>query len=430
MIHKKYIFFFLLTVSFIPLTWAQNDTVVLREIPVVDQRLRPSPGVDSYDLNLKELVIPGRELSRILSDQTPIFIKDYGPGQIATSGVRGTSAQHTDVLWNGIGINSPGLGQTNFSILPVTGFGSGQIIIGNGSVFNSSGGFGGSLLLQTPSNLSYSISGWLSASGGSFGTFRGEGEVQWKGFRIYGQEYSSDNDYSFLNYTLEGVPEQKLQNASFRGRNWMVDGGIDLGAGKLNIHAWYQDQNQDLPAPISAFLDNDRIEKMRQTSVRSSLEYLLPVSYGGWIFRMAGMKNSTHYSTNVIDSKTDFNTTLSQVVFRTRLFGFNLQAGGEIRQDRWQQESISQWTWNSYLNGVWKKNSVELSGMARAIGNNQYSGIQGSLGATVDLFEDFFLSIDLARNLRLPTLNDLYYPLGGNPDLQPEKGYSMEGGIG
>lgn len=34
-----------------------------------------------------------------------------------------------------------------------------------------------------------------------------------------------------------------------------------------------------------------------------------------------------------------------------------------------------------------------------------------------------------SRNYRFPTLNDLYFQPGGNPDLQPEHGFTYDGGV-
>src|SRR5690606_22370891 len=50
-------------------------------------------------------------LGEFLLTQTPIIVKNYGAGQLASVSFRGTSASHTAVLWNGININYPSLGQ-------------------------------------------------------------------------------------------------------------------------------------------------------------------------------------------------------------------------------------------------------------------------------------------------------------------------------
>ncbi|MDA3852751.1 MAG: TonB-dependent receptor, partial [Bacteroidales bacterium] len=42
---------------------------------------------------------------------------------------------------------------------------------------------------------------------------------------------------------------------------------------------------------------------------------------------------------------------------------------------------------------------------------------------------EFILKGNIARNYHLPTLNDLYWKPGGNPDLKPENGFSTEIGL-
>ena len=53
-----------------------------------------------------------------LINETAFYLKTYGNNQLSTISLRGTTASQTAVLWNGININSPTLGQTDFSLLP------------------------------------------------------------------------------------------------------------------------------------------------------------------------------------------------------------------------------------------------------------------------------------------------------------------------
>lgn len=91
-------------------------------------RLRVSRGVrplSSRTIRLKEAVVTGRHLADIgvtkmnldsvalrqnvtnslgdlLSQSTPVFIKSYGRGTMATASFRGTAPSHTQVTWNGM----------------------------------------------------------------------------------------------------------------------------------------------------------------------------------------------------------------------------------------------------------------------------------------------------------------------------------------
>ena len=61
----------------------------------------------------------GGTVAELLQARTPLYLKSYGPGQLASITLRGTSAQHTAVLWNGLNIMLPTLGQNDFALLPV-----------------------------------------------------------------------------------------------------------------------------------------------------------------------------------------------------------------------------------------------------------------------------------------------------------------------
>ena len=88
-------------------------------------------------------------ISDLLSFSSTLGIKNYGVGKLSTSSLRGMSAVHTAVLWNGININQPNLGQSDFSTLPMLGFE--QVFIqygGAGSLFGS-GAVAGTIMLQS-----------------------------------------------------------------------------------------------------------------------------------------------------------------------------------------------------------------------------------------------------------------------------------------
>ena len=68
-----------------------------------------------------------------------------GQGAMATVSFRGTSSNHTQVLWNGISINSPQLGSFDFSQVPVYFIDNVSLIHGSVTPFASSGALGGTI---------------------------------------------------------------------------------------------------------------------------------------------------------------------------------------------------------------------------------------------------------------------------------------------
>ena len=61
--------------------------------------------------------LSSQSLDEVL-EQSPVYLKNYGQGQLATLSIRGNGASQTQVFWNGFKINSPTLGQTDLSLLP------------------------------------------------------------------------------------------------------------------------------------------------------------------------------------------------------------------------------------------------------------------------------------------------------------------------
>jgi iron complex outermembrane receptor protein len=53
--------------------------------------------------------------------------------------------------------------------------------------------------------------------------------------------------------------------------------------------------------------------------------------------------------------------------------------------------------------------------------------LTGSAGLSYQLLKQLKLKANAAKVYRLPTLNDLYWSPGGNPNLKPEEGYTYEG---
>ena len=62
--------------------------------------------------------MPTTSSSTTLSVSVSIFSKQYGRATLSTVAFRGTAASHTQVMWNGMRINSPMLGMTDFSMIP------------------------------------------------------------------------------------------------------------------------------------------------------------------------------------------------------------------------------------------------------------------------------------------------------------------------
>ena len=53
-------------------------------------------------------------IADVLTFNSPLFVKQYGRATLSTVSFRGTGPSHTQVTWNGMRINNPMFGMTDF----------------------------------------------------------------------------------------------------------------------------------------------------------------------------------------------------------------------------------------------------------------------------------------------------------------------------
>lgn len=107
--------------------------------------------VTTYSTGSKiEQIKTGEEvmtLSDKLINETSLYLKTYGNNQLSTIAIRGSTASQTAILWNGININSPTLGQTDFSLIPLFLFDEISLRYGTASALYGSDAIGGSIIM-------------------------------------------------------------------------------------------------------------------------------------------------------------------------------------------------------------------------------------------------------------------------------------------
>ena len=89
------------------------------EVTVVGKRPMKDIGVQRtrFDsIAMKENI--ALSMADVLTFNSSVFVKNYGRATLSTVAFRGTSPSHTQVTWNGMRINNPMLGMTDFSTIP------------------------------------------------------------------------------------------------------------------------------------------------------------------------------------------------------------------------------------------------------------------------------------------------------------------------
>ena len=119
----------------------------LGEAQIVDQFHRFNVESEELDSTIMKSS-RGQSLGQLLTAEGWGNLSIYGaPGLNIQARTTGLSADHTSVNWNGIPVESPTLGSTDLSLVPM--FLVSHVSLSDGGAFNQGSSFGGSIHLNS-----------------------------------------------------------------------------------------------------------------------------------------------------------------------------------------------------------------------------------------------------------------------------------------
>lgn len=389
-----------------------------------------------------QVILAPNNLGELLTQHSSLYFKEYGNGMLSTVSFRGTAASHTAVIWNGLNLNSLTLGSTDFSNLPIFMFDDIHIHHGSASALYGSDAVGGSIVLQSQPEWIEGYQLQLVQNIGSFGqNFSGikgsYGQGKWEG-KTTTYYYHSHNDFPFKNTAKYGYPEEKQQNASVRNYGIMQELGYHFSTDRyLYLHTWYEDNENDIQPIMGNNLNTKNYEHIYNRHFRMALDYHQLESWGN-LSMMAGFVNDHQvYNDQAQIATSRF---VAQATYEKKFTPqLGLKTGGnwqyikpnvenyksDINQKRY--DLFSSFRYVPY--DFW-----ELSFNARqAFVTGFRAPFTPSMGSELTLYQQknrqLILKNQAARSYRIPTFNDLYWERSGNPNLRPEDGWSVEGGL-
>ena len=440
----------LVVLALLNLSALAQDTIMLNTVNVTatsiqKEELRPlvMRRVDSLVLETKST----STLSELLIQHSPVFIKTYGPGGISTASFRGTTASHTLVLWNGFQLNAPTLGQVDFSTIPVFLADDIDLKWGSGTS-NNSGGLGGSVNIDSKNAFGKGLILDVKQTYGSFNTWGSFVTAGYCGkrvsFRVKAYRNSSDNDFEYYNRGIYPPKTMRQQNADFVDYGVMPELSVMLNHGILSITSWNQWNDRNLPPIMPNVYSVSTEEWTRDNFSRNILSYKLFWDSGKLQLKSAAFVERQRYFLEVrsvlnnvliTDTATD-NTAL--VLHQIADVEQRLYASWKIKGKlQWDRERVNS---NNYVD---VKRRDMLSSYVAIEGNPleqadlsvtaRYDVVDGkSMGvfptATFSYHfpKGFGATLGYSHNYRNPSLNDLYWRPGGNPDLLPENGRTVD----
>jgi vitamin B12 transporter len=425
---------------------AQTDTaqVQLREVQIYGiPSARYLAGVKLQSLDSLALSqSAGQNVGDLLMNQTGIYFRQYGSGMLASPAFRGTGANHTAVLWNGLNINSLTLGQSDFSTLPVFANENLNIQYGSASALYGSDAIGGTINLSSQPTWNQGLSLDFQQVMGSFGLFSSTANLGFSNrkletkTRLYYSETA--NNFPFQNLTLAGKPTERQNNAAYKYYGILQELNYRFAQNRyISVKAWYNFRNLAIQPTMSANQDLGNFTQQQDANLRLMADYYDNSELGFFNFKIAYLYDNLLYNRS---DQTATHRLVGQIQYDKKLReNLDFQAGITSQQIFTQVDNYAQ---NHHENRTdlfaflaykpLKMWNLSLN-LRQAFVSGFSAPLAPSLGSNWQIFKKEKSNLSLknlvSRNYRIPTLNDRFWELVGNPNLRPESGWSAEIGL-
>ncbi|MFP9113235.1 TonB-dependent receptor plug domain-containing protein [Flavobacterium sp. RHBU_3] len=410
---------------------AQQDTIALKEVVISDTQLHDFAKTQSVQqLSDSTIARSGASLTALLLNNSAIYFKENGPGMVSSPSFRGTSAQQTAVVWNGININSQLNGQTDFNTLNARDFTEVAVKAGGGSVVYGSSAIGGSVHLDNKLLFNKHFNNELRADGGSYDTYGlnykldagtenfsaglslsrngSDNRYKYPGYNTY-----NDNG-QFYNTSLNSALGFKLNNKNIlRLYNYVFDGERHF--------------SRTLAAPSkSLYNDTNTRHLLEWTGLYGKFTSRVKAAYLYEYFKYHESYTSPTYSYGKVQTIVGRYDALYQFNPKMKLNGI-----ADLTSNHGIGSSFGNNTRTTFSGALLWSHAVTdkfqyEGGLRQESGNVYSSPLLFSAGARYTVNPLYSIRINGSRNFRAPTFNDLYWESTGNKNLKPEHSYQAE----
>lgn len=458
---------------------AQERHFDIDAVSIVGQRPIKDIGVQQTRIDstqLRESI--SLSMADVLTFNSSIFVKSYGRATLSTVAFRGTSPSHTQVTWNGMKLSNPMLGMTDFSTIPSYFVDDASLLHGTSSVNETGGGLGGAIKLSTtPANTQGFKLQYIQGIG-SFRSFDEYLRLAWGNERWQTSTRlslaTSPNDFKYVNRDKklniyddemniidQYYPVERNKSGAYRDLHILQETYYNSGRGdRFGLSAWYTNSNRELPMLTTDYSEDTKFDnRQREQTFRGIISW----DHHRSTWRM-GISGGYTHTTLKYDYKRDPGNGImtSMTRSRSRVNTLYARAEGEYYIG-------SKWLFTANLAAHQHfvesrdKNIILQQGDKAIVGYDQARvELSGSisakwrptdrLGLSVVLREEIFgnsvapiipaafidyvlshrgdviIKASVSRNHRFPSLNDLYFMPGGNPELRNESGWSYDVG--
>ena len=431
---KKQLFLFFIGLMAFAQVFGQRDgVIVLDEVILSDAKLLHfSKGTKVRVVNDSVQEKSGSSLTDLLRYNSNIYFKENGYGMVSSASFRGTNAQQTAVVWNGININSQLTGQTDFNTLIPGNYGDVVVRSGGGSVQYGSGAVGGAILLNDSFRFNDGWKNSLQSSYGSFNTsklaFNTSLGKEKTSLQIGINHIASDNDYKYLGTDLRN------ENGAYDQLNINANVGFILSDQQiLKVYHNTFNGDRDFSGTLTAPAD----ENYRDLNHRSLIELSSFNKRKIARLKVGHLYERYRYFPNNQREEFSFgqaNTLLANYDYKYQLNKITLNGIIDF-SSIWAKGTSIENAQRSFVSGTFLF-SHELSdklnygvNLRQEVVSDYQNPFLFSLNSSYKVAKNYIININGSKNHRVPTFNDLYWSgagASGNLEVLPETSWQVE----
>jgi len=426
---------------------AADTTVALPELTVTATRI-PMPAAEAplrvTVLDADDIGATGaRSVGGLLDARSPLFVRSYGGGGLATPSLRGSGASQTLVLLDGHRIADPQSAQVDLSLLPTLLLSSVEVTGGAGSPLYGTDAMGGVIDMRTLSPAAGTVVK-VRGGGGAYGGRSGGALLGGSRGRVSGllltDWRASDGNYPYLDGGLTPPEDVRRTGADVRHTSVYTSARYTTGRGYFRVAGWYADADRGLPTIVGSQSAGER-QWDRSLRVWADGER----KSGRVTYRVGGLVQdaSLRYVSRQFEIDETGRTLVASLDLEARadidrhwLLGGGLSGGlGRARHPGLVDDADDR-NLGAYVHGTGSYGplavypALRLDGYSTSgAGATWTANPRLGLNLRLPTVPRMHLKASAGRSFRVPSLNDRFWQPGGNPDLRPEHGWSADLGL-
>ena len=447
-------FVFVLLGSFISLcSWSQTlgvDTIQIKRVDVLAPRLQHFSTTEK-SIQIDSIFIQrygGSDLSSLLQKTSLVNVSSNGSlGALSSVGLRGASATHTSVNWNGIPVNSLTTGSADLSLINAGSFDNIQVVYGATGSLYGSGTLGGAIELSNIPDWKSKSSIGLMSEIGSFSNYKTKlyGKYSNKKISYSGQVFFQygKNDFTYIDKYDFDSPTEHLNNNQNSVLGTIQDLHLNIKENYIDLGVWYQVKEKHIGG-LMGIGDPISFQKQRDSSFKAFLAWKRLIGKVRLEAKSAYLSDYLRYTDRGSATNTGYKV-YSEIESKRWLNDINLrwylcdQLSIDINgRYNWLKGITSNYKSNIHENesqvSLAAKYTPKIGIFIFTYGKEWNSELNPpemySISSLIHLVRKFInLRGKASTHYRRPTFNERYWHDAGNLDLKSEKGWNYELGV-